>query len=84
MSVSFSSKVKQELGERIPAARHCQLAELSAILLFDMKYSIEEGQDRLLIKAENEGTLRKCFTILQKAFNIREEIKENDVSVFNA
>ena len=29
--MSFSSKVKEELAEQIPAARHCMLAELAAI-----------------------------------------------------
>lgn len=73
--MSFSSFVKEELEQKVPAARHCQLAELAALMLFDAGYYIDEsGQSVLQIRAEREGTIRKCFTILQKAFNIREGI----------
>ncbi len=68
--MSFSSKIKEELDQKIPAARHCLLAELSALLLFNMKYYNENGEMKLVIRSENEGTIRKCFTILEKAFNI--------------
>jgi len=68
--MSFSSKIKEELSQKIPAARHCLLAELSAILLFNMKCCMESDGMKLVIHSENEGTIRKCFTILQKAFNI--------------
>lgn len=72
--MSFSTRVKRELEEKIPAARHCQLAELAAVMLFDAKHYIDEnGREILLIRAEQEGTVRKCFTILQKAFNIERD-----------
>ena len=30
--MSFSAMVKDELSRRVPSARHCQLAEISAVL----------------------------------------------------
>ncbi len=68
--MSFSSKIKEELSHKIPAARHCLLAELSAFLLFNMKCYSENDKMKLVIHSENEAVIRKCFTILQKAFNI--------------
>lgn len=68
--MSFSSQIKDELCQKISAARHCQLAELAAILQFNMKCHMEDGRMQLVIHSENEGTIRKCFTILQKAVNI--------------
>ena len=68
--LSFSAQVKEELACQVPQARHCQLAELAAILLFDGRVVQDAGREKLVIRAENEGTRRKCFTILTKAFNI--------------
>ena len=39
--MSFSGKVKQELLKQLPAARHCQIAELAA--LFDLNEGYAAG-----------------------------------------
>ena len=70
--MSFSSQVKEELAAQIPLARHCQLAELAAILLTNGHFSVGTAGNQLTIRAESSAMQKKCFTILQKAFNIVE------------
>lgn len=74
--MSFSGDVKEELQKQVPAARHCQLAELAAILHFCGGMAMENGKTLLLIRAENEPVIRKCFTILKKTFNINTSVEE--------
>ena len=73
--MSFSGEVKTELCARIPEARHCQLAELAAILSHCGTVCVNSA-DRLQIKicTENGGLIRKCFTICEKAFNIDKDV----------
>ena len=73
--MSFSGNVKEELIEHYAKARHCDLAELSAIVHMCGKF----GQDKkgvcvLKVHTENPGVARKCFTLLKKTFNIRTDI----------
>ena len=69
--MSFSSEVKQELCGRVSAARHCQLAELAAILHFCGQFGKDaEGHYTIGLQTENEMIVRKCFTLLKKTFNI--------------
>ena len=35
--MSFSSEIKEELSRNIPRARHCQIAEIAAMLSFNEK-----------------------------------------------
>ena len=91
--MSFSGEVKEELMKHTPPARHCQLAELASILHFcgshtaavgsntlqnEEKKSIFNGE-KLLIQAENEAVIRKCFTLLKKTFNINTSVNEKRV-----
>lgn len=66
--MSFSSNVKDELLEVCGNARHCQLAELSAIVHFVSKK--ENCGVGFVIPVENEAASRKCFTLLEKTFTI--------------
>ena len=69
--MSFSSEVKQELCGRISPARHCQLAELAAILHFCGEFGRDaDGRYAIGLQTENEMIVRKCFTLLKKTFNI--------------
>lgn len=68
--MSFSFRVKEELFSRMGQARHCQLAELSAILHFCGSIGSAEHCNFLQIRAENALVVRKCFTLLKKAFNM--------------
>ena len=69
--MSFSGEVKEELAAQISASRHCQIAELAAMVCYGGRMEQkEEGQSRLLIQTENEKVIRKGFTLLEKSFNI--------------
>lgn len=69
--MSFSGMVKEELSKHIASARHCKIAELTALLSACGKY--EDGK-RLRFQAENDAVVRKYFTLLKKTFNIETEI----------
>ncbi|MCR5107061.1 MAG: DNA-binding protein WhiA [Lachnospiraceae bacterium] len=62
--MSFSKEVKEELYRHINPARHCELAELSALI----DYGSKTGQ--MLIQTDNEIVARKCFTLFEKTFKI--------------
>lgn len=69
--MSFSSEVKEELAKQISTSRHCQLAELTAIICFLGRLEADESEGiRLCLQTENETVIRKCFTLLEKTFNI--------------
>lgn len=73
--MSFSKKVKEELVRQISSARHCQMAELSALLHFIGQFGEDkEGNLVLGFRTENEFVLRKCFTLLKKTFNIENSV----------
>ena len=67
--MSFSGEVKEELVKHTGSARHCLLAELAAIMTACGYVSVaENGEMALFLQTENELVVRKCFTILKKAF----------------
>ena len=68
--MSFSSSVKEELYKHISGGRHCQIAELAAIISFCGSIGCQEDHNFLQIEAENALVVRKCFTLLEKTFNI--------------
>lgn len=69
--MSFSAEVKEELAKHISPARHCQMAELSAMLHYAGQYGLmEDGILTIGFQSENEAVLRKGFTLLKKAYNI--------------
>lgn len=73
--MSFSSEVKEELSGKFSAARHCQIAELSAMIGMCGHMAVQKGGGLgLCIQTENEAVSRKCFTLLKKTFNIDTDI----------
>ncbi len=73
--MSFSSRVKEELSRQMSSARHCQIAELAAILSLCGRIHIdEEDHFSIRIHTENVAVARKYFTLLKKAFNIKADI----------
>jgi len=69
--LSFSGMVKEELSRQISPARHCRIAETAALLCACGRITAKEN---LRIQTENAAVVRKCFTLLQKTFNIETEI----------
>ena len=75
--MSFSADVKEELEKIIPGSRHCQLAELSAIIHFGGKISVNaEGDYEVTLHSENDAAFRKYFTLLKKTFIIGTDVKK--------
>ncbi|MCC8061402.1 MAG: DNA-binding protein WhiA [Clostridiales bacterium] len=75
--MSFSSRVKEELSYKTGSARHCQIAEIAAIISMCGRIQISENDHYCIkIHTENLAVSRKYFTLLQKTFNIG-----NDVSI---
>lgn len=73
--MSFSSEVKEELEKVIPGSRHCQLAELAAIIHFGCKIKTEgESRDEIRVSSENLFAFRKYFTLLKKTFIINDDV----------
>lgn len=69
--MSFSANVKEELEKVIPGSRHCQVAELAAIIHFGCKIRINHGcPEEITIISENSSVSRKYFTLLKKTFII--------------
>lgn len=79
--MSFSREVKDELSKQISPARHCQIAELAAIISLCGNIIISE-YDRYILKlhTENLTVARKYFTLIKKTFKINTEIsvKQNN------
>ncbi|SFC64879.1 DNA-binding protein WhiA [Butyrivibrio sp. YAB3001] len=76
--MSFSSEVKEELAKHIGNSRHCQLAEVAAIIDLAGHISISEDDSvTLFLQADNPLVVRKFFTLLKKAFNIGTSILED-------
>ncbi|MCR5303654.1 MAG: DNA-binding protein WhiA [Lachnospiraceae bacterium] len=65
---SFSENVHSELLGILPEARHCMLAELSAMLGYIS--GLESGY-LVVSHTPRRGVLKKCFTLIEKAFNMR-------------
>ncbi|MBR6003789.1 MAG: DNA-binding protein WhiA [Lachnospiraceae bacterium] len=68
--MSFSKDVKDELTKLIPNENHCRIAELSALFSFYAKVETEP-EIRVSFSRDNASALRKCFTLLNKTYNIR-------------
>ncbi len=80
--MSFSSQVKEELFKHTGQSRHCQLAELAAIIIsLGLVTEDEDRGRRLCLQTDNALALRKFFTLLKKAFNIVTCILEDEPDV---
>lgn len=75
--MSFSLDVKEELVKLVPSEEHCRLAELAALFMFYAKVEYEPVL-KVSLSTENKAALRKCFTLLNKTFNISSDIFEKD------
>ncbi len=76
--MSFSSEVKEELSKHVNPARHCQIAELSAMMHYIGQYGQDiEGNLTIGFQTENEAVVRKGFTLLKKTYNIDTDIVLN-------
>ena len=75
--MSFSSEIKEELVKNYAKARHCDLAELSALVRMSGTggyFEEKNGTCILHFHTENISVARKCFTLIEKTFNIKTDI----------
>lgn len=73
--MSFSGEVKEELAKHISPARHCQLAELAAIISYCGQFGRDkDGKYTIGFQTENETIVRKGFTLLKKTYNIEPDM----------
>lgn len=64
--MSFSSEVKEELSRHLGKSRHCQIAELAALIAFDGKVQVSESGCDLFLDSENELLNTKYDLLLKK------------------
>lgn len=74
--MSFSSEVKEELSRHLGKSRHCQIAELAALIAFDGKVQVSESGCDLFLDSENELLNTKYELLLKKLFDFSEEKRE--------
>ena len=73
--MSFSREVKEELAGLTGSAVHCRKAELAAMMSLSGQYGRDsEGLYTIGFQTENEIVLRKCFTLLEKTYNIEKNV----------
>ena len=79
--MSFSGEVKKELCEQISPARHCKLAEISAIIAFCGKIMVDKDQS-LILKLQTESTIltKKLFLLMKQVFRISAELSSRSLS----
>lgn len=74
--MSFSSEVKTELAKHLGKSRHCQIAELAALIAFEGRIPAAESENRLL--------MQKYQLLLAELFHIEEIHTEEEArSVFS-
>ena len=66
--MSFSSDVKAELARQHSKSRHCQIAELSAMIMQEGRISMQPLS--LSFETENPILLEKYATLMKRAFQI--------------
>lgn len=73
--MSFSSEVKEELAKHISPGRHCQIAELAAMMNFCGQIGRDmDGRYTIGFQTENAAVARKGFTLLKKTYNIDTDV----------
>lgn len=79
--MSFSGEVKKELCEQISPARHCQIAEISAIVTFCGKIMVDKD-GTLILKLQTESIVltKKIFKMLKDLFGISAELVTKSLS----
>ena len=79
--MSFSGEVKKELCEQISPARHCRLAEISAIIAFCGKIVVDkDGRYILKLQTESAVLSKKMYVLLKQVFQIGAELTTRPVS----
>ncbi len=73
----FQTRVLQELARQEAPSRRAMLAELSAMLRC---MTIGQGEGGLTIASDREEAWKKCFTLLEKTYNIEAKYVPGEAS----
>ena len=77
--MSFTSKVKTELADRISNAKNCRVAEIAALISMCGNVSIDEFDNyKVYIQTDTEVTAKKFRELLWKTFHIDTDVEEKD------
>ena len=77
--MSFTSKVKTELADRISNAKHCRVAEIAALISMCGKVLIDEFDNyKVLVQTDTEVTAKKFRELLWKTYHINTDVEERD------
>ncbi len=72
--MSFSGEVKEELSRQFHKSRHCQIAEIAAILSFAGKLEAYREGVQLSVYTENIFLARKYFILIRETFHAQADI----------
>jgi len=73
--MSFSMEVKQELFRVVPQARHCKIAELSALMAESGKIDIDKsGHLHIKLQTESGYVARKCNMLFGRLCHLKLEV----------
>ncbi|MCR4585446.1 MAG: DNA-binding protein WhiA [Lachnospiraceae bacterium] len=72
--MSFTSQIKEEISQISDSARHCRLAELAAISVFEMENAADGS---LCFKAEQPFIRQTLVMLLSKLYNIQDAVPES-------
>ncbi|MCI8509508.1 MAG: DNA-binding protein WhiA [Lachnospiraceae bacterium] len=66
--MSFSARVKKEIGQHGNHGRHCQIAELLALVLATGEVELKDGQVKVIMRPENVLIGDKLCYLMDKIF----------------
>ncbi len=76
--MSFSTEVKEELSKHVGSGRHCQIAELTAIIYMIGKIQCINNQKKLMLNTENELLSKKSSYLIKKLIGYETNIIESN------
>lgn len=84
--MSFSSEVKEELSRQTGGGRHCQIAELTALFLFQDRTAGKtgadgrqaDGEEIVLMDTENSFVADRAFRLIRRCFREPVQLERQD------
>ena len=80
--MSFSSEVKDELLKHSGKSRHCQIAELAALLAFDSKSEVAESGMDIAFSSDNEMLSARYDLLAKKVFHMPDTVADGQRKIY--
>jgi hypothetical protein len=80
--MSFSQEVKEELVKLDVGARHCQIAEIAAILIYSQSIKAYCGKNHIEFDSDAPLVIKRCKVLSEKLF--KENSKNNEEKILQA